>query len=362
MRLPRIYALGNSPLLSVLSHQIASLALQPKVPEVVLLLQDQKKLSRFLKNNSKLAVNEEFDTADKSKQLMASCSPPAFASGEIAKVENLIVGEPRRNTLHNSIGKYSQSISPETNVLLLNAELGSVEYLNESIWPNEAQRPNLLIGDTDPNFHVWLNDEFSAKHRGYRSKLRIIPVPREFSSHSEIGDVSGSELSTKENSFINLLCQLNRDDGTRALNLTMGDYNNYVIHKFRILSRKFCIGSLSVLNGCRQDEVKLSPRATTLMRELSAEHNKILNVAYPHISNENLFDVEQVLNAPSHITTKSFLAGDDTVSSKTLSDLSRISAQFHYLASRNKVACPKSRIISTLVRGKLDIMQKRRMI
>lgn len=134
---------------------------QPKVPLVVLLLNDQKKLDRFLDNDSKIVVKSNNNSKEiHHRQFMASCVPPILNNGEIAPIENLIVSDNSSKFITAQLSKYGKSLKPETNILFLNPSLNLLEYVHRYRWRSVQTRPNLFMGFTSPVEVGTIHQEF----------------------------------------------------------------------------------------------------------------------------------------------------------------------------------------------------------
>ena len=133
--IPRVYTLGNSPLANYFAYAISKISSQPQIPNVVLLLSDQKKLDRFLEQDSTLTLLDDNSTdRSNSMQFMAACSPPTYANGDPAIIDNLILAEQSKKHFTSLLDFYSRSLRDTTNLLFLNPPMGALEYMYDKIW------------------------------------------------------------------------------------------------------------------------------------------------------------------------------------------------------------------------------------
>ncbi|SCV04043.1 LANO_0G07800g1_1 [Lachancea nothofagi CBS 11611] len=270
MNVPRVYALGNAPLVHLMCHELASLSFQPKVPEVVLLLQDQKKLNRFLENESKVEIQRNNGGFDGVKQYMASCSPPKFASGEIARIDNLIIGENNPRSFIDSIKKYTESIDCDTNLLLLNPNMGVRDMLRKNIWHEQESLPNLFMGITNLE-DVCRTAEFTIQFPGFHEALQVCSVPKTHMGYSYEQDVRTTEKLSTTNSLSRLLKSVNKEETGSAMGVVSRPYGDLLLYRYEELIVRSCVAPISVMYGQQAHDLQASDSLTKMIRTLVAE-------------------------------------------------------------------------------------------
>ncbi|CEP61432.1 Cbs2p LALA0_S03e02740g [Lachancea lanzarotensis] len=270
MSAPRVYALGNSPLVYLMCNEIASLSFQPRVPELVLLLQDQKKLNRFLHNESKLVLERPKGGYKGSNQYMASCSPPKFASGEVAKVDNVIIGEKTPKLFTNALKKYTKSIHSGTNVLLLNPTVGLVDILRKNVWHERENSPKVFIGVTNER-HISQPSEFTTHLSSYKSSLQVSAVPDTHLGYSYQEDVQQAQELAKTNSLLRLLKSINEEQSGSVFGVSNRSYGDLLLYRYEELITQSCVLPITALYGPQPHDITASGELMKIVRNLVQE-------------------------------------------------------------------------------------------
>ncbi|SCW04106.1 LAFE_0H06062g1_1 [Lachancea fermentati] len=365
MSVPRVYALGNAPILPLLCHEIASLSIQPKVPEVVLLLQDQKKLGRFLNNDSKLTIQTEYNSDQKYQQFMASCSPPVYATGELVRMKNLIVGECRPKSFTMSLQKYAQSIDSDTNILLLNPTFGLIDFLYRNLWVYEKDRPNVFIGEGCTDQGILSAREFTLKFTGYKEPFNISSVPRSLDEYDHEVELQRVAQFERENEMLRLLNMINKEETLCALNVVNYPYGDLLLIRYENLILNSCIHPLvAIFDSQNSSELLQSKHAMSLVKQLIHEQVMILRAnnkflfSIPNATvalNENrLYDlvVYKLKFNPFPKMTK-----DISILNRT--DVNYLNGYFSRLAQKKGINAALNDSLTKIVKSKVDLMRNR---
>lgn len=357
---PRVYSLGNAPIISIISHEIAQLSRQPKVPQVVLLLNDQKKLNRFLENDSSLTFENKNEKTRTFNQFMASCSPPMFASGEISNVENLIVAEHKSKAFTTSLQKYVKSVDPSTNLLLVNPGFGVIEYLYKNMWPEKDTRPNLFVA-VAPQDCVTQTQEFNFALNSHKVPMRISPVPRDL--HSYEYRCASEELDKYENTNDLLKLLKMTKESPKTLEMLFYSYGDLLLSRYEKLIIDSCIGPLTVLYDCHHNSelLKISYVPQTIDQLIKEQVNILTKTnrflsSIPHatvaLDRSRLCQLAlHTLEVNKHGISK--MKRDMDVLNST--DINQLNGYFVSLARYKKLDCYMNETIMNLVKGKVEL-------
>lgn len=365
--IPRLYCVGNSPLSFYLAHEIAHIETQPKIPNIVLLLQDKRKLKRFLDNDSKITLNSPNGPHT---QFMAACSTPNYASGRPAIINNLIIAEKNKKYISAALNKYSSSIDTETNIMLINPPVGLVNFLYDTRWPTEDVRPKLLMGITEPRIENYISrgiyqgmkKEFQVNFNLECSKLNLLisDVPKVLGTYNH-------ELALQKMSDIQsnpLVSLLKKSEGINSSTYTYGEL--FIVRMERLIIES-CIEPLAALYDCKVNSELLRLSSTTYtIKNLIHEQTRILKVEYPfikHLPNSNIiFDVDRLYNVvigqlKNIPNDKNYILKDIYRLNKT--NINQLTGFFVQLAVKNKVDCRWNRMLTWLVKGKAELRKYR---
>ncbi|CCD24130.1 Cbs2p NDAI_0C04710 [Naumovozyma dairenensis CBS 421] len=374
---PRIYLLGNSPISPLLAYEISRLPTQPKVPDVVLLLQDSKKLQRFLDNDSKVCIHKQDGTINE-QQFMASCNLPIYSTGEIAQINNLIACETSSKSLTSSLFKYRKSIKDSTNLLLVNPPFGSIQYILDNVWKsNASNKPNIFIGmnkfnQLETKFGRLYN-EFHLKLRANSLNLLISQLPTNFNvgvstltDHDEDAAGTGNELmktlkETERNS------RRERSDRT-SLEFQMVPFEKLYQIRLERLIVQSCIDSLSLLYDCQLNNelLHIIAQPNSILMDLLNEQINILKKSYPFLENQNysniLLSQNRLFNVVVGLLEKNATKQPMVLHLKNQlnqTPINELTGVFTRLAYTNNINCKWNKMVTELVRGKLSLLKKR---
>lgn len=362
-----------------MAYEIAQVTAQESIPNIVLLLNDQKKLNRFLDNNSKLSRSNyakgEHLTKDGSIQLMAACSPPTFASGKPATIENMILADTGKKNISNLMMKYRGSLNSTSNLLLMNPPIGSMEYLYDKVWKDtQNERPKMLLGMTkwgDSTFNFMnrrklyhsQKDEFSVAIPNVGTeKLNLFlgSVPQTYNKF-------GTELEKKdvENLYNNPFVNLMQD--TPNISIQIIGYSELMFLRFENLIVNSCIEPLAVLFDCKYiHEITKAARSEFIIRSLIKEQIKIISLTYPslmHIpASHTAFNEDRLYNiVMKHLKTGKRRESILNIQRKELNqtDIKQLTGYFVRLAYQCNTDCRWNMTISWLIESKIQLGKAR---
>jgi len=368
---PRVYVLGNSLLSNYFAYEIAQLKAQQSIPNIVLLLNDQKKLNRFLDGSSKLTKG---GTTEESIQFMAACSPPTFASGKPAIMENLILADNSKKNISHLITKYHNSLDETSNVLLLNPPVGSIEYLYDKIMTRDKYpRPHMLLGMTKQgdstvslinnkrtNYIPYSEFEVSPILSDRKLSVLLCSVPESYNTF----DLSLETTQVKDlykNKLVNLL------QDTQNISVQILSYSELMIIRFENLIVNSCIESLAVLFDCKYiHELLNAPRSESILRSLIQEQVKIISMGYPFLTELPHYDIAFDNGRLYDIIANKLEQGKRTksvlnIQQKALNqtDIKQLSGYFVRLAYKCKTDCRWNMTISWLIECKVELQKAR---
>ncbi|SCU81734.1 LADA_0C00760g1_1 [Lachancea dasiensis] len=361
MSVPRVYTLGSAPLVYLMSHELASLSFQPKVPEIVLLLQDQKKLNRFLENESKLVIRSRGGGADYSCQYMASCSPPKFASGDLAKLDNLVVGEKKPRASIQALKKYSRSLHSDTNVLLLNPAMGLLDLLRKNIWNERGFVPNLFIGVTNTSGFC-RPKEFTAELPNFQNTLQICSVPRTHEGYTYEGDVQGAAMAMESNNLLKLFAAVNQEQSGSGLGIVCRPYGDVLLYRLEQLIVQSCVNPIMALYGAQAHDLMTSESLVKMTRALITEFVHVLKSTDKFINNipysQGALDAERLLAAVARYC-KSY--NSKAFNELNVHDVNQLNGFFALKARRRNIRCPLNDAIMACSKAKLELARNARL-
>ncbi|SCU89430.1 LAME_0E03488g1_1 [Lachancea meyersii CBS 8951] len=358
MSASRVYALGSSPSVYLMCHEIASLSFQPRVPELVLLLQDQKKLNRFLDNESRLVIEKPKGGYKGSHQYMASCSPPKFASGEVAKVDNLIVGEKKPRSFAQALKKYSESIHTDTNVLLLNPTVGLVDVLRKKVWQERGMCPNLFIGMTNER-HISRPSEFTAQLSSYKNSLQICAVPKTHNNYSYEQDVQNAKEMANTNNLLRLFKSVNEEESGSVLGVMNRSYGDLLLYRYEELIIQSCVLPITALYGLRFHDLKASHDLLKMVRALIAEFTHTIKTTDKFVS--QIPPAEGALNNDRLVASVSRALNRDRrriLNEMNVHDINQFNGFFALKARKHNIKCLFNDTVMTCAKAKLSLTRQ----
>ncbi|CUS22135.1 LAQU0S04e08988g1_1 [Lachancea quebecensis] len=356
MNVPRVYTLGNAPLTYLVCHEIASLSIQPRVPELVLLLQDQRKLNRFLENESKIYIKRRDNSRDSSKQYMASCSPPKYASGEIATIDNLIIGETRPPTFVNALKKYSECIHNETNVLLLNPGFGVREQLEQSVWEQKGFVPNIFMGLADLE-NSFLPSEFTMQYSRVHQPLKICRVPKGPVGYDYQQDKHDAQTLESTNNMLGLLKMLDRESTFSNIGVATRPYGDLLLCRYEELVIQSCIKPLSALFP--EKGISESTTVLGIVQTLVREFTRIIKATDPYL--QHIPHSEKIINEErlfAVVLKKLKKRSRSLLNQPTIRDINQYNGYFVMKSKASGLWCQSNYFIMKCAKAKLELQQK----
>lgn len=386
MQLPRIYTLGSSPLFLLISHEIARLSDPSKnIPNLVLLLSDPLKLKRFLNNDSKIVVKGGSVPSDPIFQYMAACTPPTLVTNDKIILENLVVIERNPKKLLADFKKYKGSLNDKSNVLLINPPMGILEILENKLW-DDSKKPKFFLGLTDKdeqlltanksiyNSNLILNSamlsqyskEFSVQLNpllwGDKIRLMITQIPRlttDLQSRLSLNQTTKNNNLKEQNDLIHIMSQLNK------FNTSIIEFTDFQCLRLEKCIMNSCIESLAVLYDCKYvHDLLMIKNYKTLLKVIIAEQLEIITKSYPYLLDST--DFYTIFNVDRLYELIIMRLQDFKSKSRAYKDMQRLNLQiiddlngyFVRLGHKNKINCKWNKMLSWLLRGKLDIKKQ----
>lgn len=368
--IPRVYSLASNPIATLLAYEIAQIPAQPKVPQVVLLLNDQKKLSRFLDNDSKLTIQRGNDPDFHHTQFMASHLPPAYSTGEVASIGNAIFSGPHAKGLVQSIKKYRGCLRDFTNILLVDPPVGTIEHLYQNVWETSDSRPNLFVGISNSRKHKIASsvDEFRINVKQSKVSLNISPIPKDFKRYAFDATADGDLESRQNNDLLKLLeMASNNDKSIIPLDLRYYSYGELLLIRLERLIVRSCTEPLAAIYECKYiGELLLSDKNKDMIRKMIQEQVRILWLTHsflPSIPNSSIaLDCQRLYS----VVIKELENGNDKKSVIKLkldqleaTNVNELTGYFVRLAAYRKVDCRWNETITNLVKGKVAMTRHR---
>lgn len=360
---PRVYSLVNNPIASLLAYEIAQLPNQPKVSQVVLLLNDKKKLDRFLDNDSKLLLQSSEGHNFHQTQFMASHRPPVYSSGEQAIMNNFIISAKHSQAMIQSINKFKGSLNRNSNILLLNPPFGTVEGLYRDVWPLE-DRPNIMLGMTSvqDSYYATEPNEFHFKLRRNDVNMKMSPIPRNFSNYGHEQALQDLQNFREKNDLMNVVYSASQNYSSPiSIDLTLCPYDELLLMRLENLIISSCIRPLAFLFDCySKGELLESKRALRIIQHLIKEQIDIILFSHPFLKNiphyNIALDADRLYEQAIRILKGSKKSYLDKIECTNVRELT---GYFVQLAHYNKVNCKLNLTITNLVQGKVEIQRHR---
>lgn len=365
---PRVYSFTNTPISSLIAYEIAQLPTQPKVPQVVLLLNDRKKLDRFLDNDSKLVIQNHEGQSFHQTQFMASCRPPVYSTGELAVMDNVIVSAKHSKALTFCLQKLKNSLTCNSNVLLLNPPFGSIEQLYRYVWPEEIRtvesRPNLFIGTTpvSDSSHATEPTEFHYRLKRSNISMRISSIPKVLSAYEQKNLQEMSYL--KDNALMRLMENAaHNKKGACTLELTFYSYGELLLTRLEKLIIASCIRPVAFLNECKsKGELLHSKKALDISYRLIREQVAILVSSHPFVAklpHHNIaLDPDRLYEQVMKTLKKS---RTDYLNPIECPNVNELTGYFTQLAKHQGLSCKWNETITMLVQGKTELERHRKL-
>lgn len=359
MSVPRVYALGSSALTQALAFDIARLSIQPKIPNVVILLQDKRLLDKFTSQNSKIIWRGENETI---LQFMASCAPPKLATGEISVIDNLVIAEPNDKSLTSSLKKYKQSLKSESNVLIINPGFGLLEFLHKNVWPNRDERPNLFIANFNNGNSLVTAQKFNLSTQSIHLPLNITKAPDSITSYQY--DRNSPNEWLKKDSLTSLISQLDSKLAPDSIfHPYFHNFGDFSLIQFESLMINSCVEPLATLLGCvTYGDLLNSKFFLDLIDNLLEEQLNILSISFPFLRNipysPLVFDKEKMKG-----TIRNYILDKESVKPVMLekaralnkTNINQLNGYFVRLGKYRKLPVEKNEMIFNLIRGKIQV-------
>lgn len=286
---PRIYTLGNSPLLNHITQELARHPAQPAVPELVKLLANETEFTQFRNANSTLQeniLNAKRQKSTRSIQLMSAFQPPVYGNGDVVHVKNLVIDYEYRKM--GGMLRYKKCLDKSSNIVVLNGDKAAMDHLVANVFNDvqENERPNLYQCLTD--FRVWKGEEkFKNNFIGFGS-MRIGRIPRSYENHDLELDVQN----------VDILKVISECTGLNAKFLNYQHFNNL---QYEHLIIKSSISTFSALFDCSNGEL-LKMNITAPLRKYVNECVKIILASDPSLDpnlnslTAGILDVDRLLS------------------------------------------------------------------
>lgn len=386
MRLPRMYTLGSSPLFLLVSHEIAKLSDPSKnIPNLILLLSDPLKLKRFLNNDSKIVIRGNNVLSDPIFQYMAACTPPTLVTNDKIILENLVIMERNPKKLLSDLKQYKDSLNNKSNVLLINPPMGILETLENKIW-DDSKKPKIFLGLTDKDEHfltankstynsnLILNTpmlsqyskEFSLQLNpllwGDKVRLMITQIPTAITNSQNLFSFNQSMLDPnlkEENDLIYVMSRLNK------FNTSIIGFIDFQFLRLEKCIMKSCIESLATLYDCKYiHELLMVRNYKVLLKVIISEQIEIISKSYPYLLEssdfQTIFNVDRlyelIIMRLQNLNAKSRAYKD--MQRSNLQMIDDLNGYFVDLGYKNKINCKWNKMLSWLLKGKLDIKKQ----
>ncbi|KAH3676262.1 hypothetical protein WICMUC_002139 [Wickerhamomyces mucosus] len=287
--IPRVYTIGRSPLIEHITHEISKHPKQPKVPEIVSLLPNEKKFTEFRNLNStstQTIYSNKSASHTSSIQLMSSFQPPIYGNGEYVHIKNLIFHYDKSS--FNHLKTCIKCLDKTSNILLLNSDKSVLDHLLRTTFNNQFERPNIFQCLHD--FRLWSNKDFHTNAYGFGG-LRLARVPR--------------DLTNKESYDYDLQNNLDRIDLMKlisevpSLNSIFLKYNDFALLQYEHLIVKSSISVFSSLFDVTNGEL-LQMHISEPLKKYIKECVKIISSTDPIIMGNSftntMFDIDRLLD------------------------------------------------------------------
>lgn len=386
MGLPQMYTLGNSPLFLLISHEIAKLSDPSKnIPNLVLLLSDPLKLKRFLNNDSKIIIIDNSVSSYPIFQYMAACTPPTLVTNDKIILDNLVVMERNPHKLLSDLKQYKGSLNDKSNVLLINPPMGILETLENQKW-DDSKTPKFFLGLTDkdeqfltakkstynPNLILYnpmvskYSKEFSLALNpllwGDKIRLMITQLPMSITNSAKQCNIGQAMLDPnlkEQNDLINVMSKLNK------FNMSLIEFIDFQFLRLEKCIMNSCIESLAALYDCKYiHELLMVGNYRVLLKVLISEQIQIISKSYPYLLETSNF--KTILNVDRLYELIIMKLQDSKAKSKAYKDMQRLNLQtiddlnayFVHLGDKNRINCKWNKMLTWLLKGKLDIKKQ----
>lgn len=277
--------------------------------------------------------------------------------GAAETIDNLVVTVKSGGTLA-AMDAVLPSITPDTNILLLQNGVGSYDKLCQSFWPNPGMRPNFLLGITthgvNPDLEKW-----TFKHVGHGG-IKLAAVPNE-AKGIDPADI-GAQLV---NSFMRT---------GSALNAQVVDYfPDFMLAQYEKLVCNAVINPLTALFECYNGEVLALSSADFFINRIVTEAARVFTAHFQASTSPELFEANRGMIATGLNVDRLVAMVMDVINttkdnrSSMLQDvlilkdteISSINGHIVNLGKLYKIQTPHNRMLLEMVKSKLALGRDR---
>lgn len=351
---PRVFALGRSNLSKYLTYHLASHPSQPPVPDVVLVLGSEQESKAFVDfNKSSITVKDyskRFGVIYR-KQIMATAGAPKYADGKLLKLSNLILSGTDSLSADKLLSNFQRSISPSTNILLLDSNRSVVENIYKNVFKHPSKRPNIY--QCISTHRLFGQDNYEVNSLG-TGTLTIAKVPKNLKNPNK--NELNFKLDTNIETQPDLIKMLIETSGVHPVFVSFTDFE---VLQLESLIVKAAIEPLTVIFDCLNGELLHVSNITLLLTKIVDETTKVLTAAFPHIL-ENPYatialDNDRLVNVILNVLKESYgdmsrLKFDISAFKKELDE--NANSYLAELASKHKIMAPLNTMYAEQIIGK----------
>lgn len=340
-----VYVLGAGAMGSLVAHE---LALGGKIAPT-LLFKSRARLDAFHQEGSNLTVLRPLGSESVSSRakVNALSRPPIGKDGKSILIENLIVSTKAYSTLH-AIKPYIQSISGDTNILILQNGMGMETALKNEFWHDTYQIPRIFLAiSTHGAYKLTPN---SVHHVGLGS-LTISEIPE--IKNSEFGQSSPPE-------FIKAILE------APALNASYKPYEDFLFVQMEKLVVNACINPLTAFLDCYNGELLNGYHVVHIMKRVIKECVDCFRAEYSQLEDipqaSTYLDYDRLLATVIEIcklTSQNSSSMREDVRSLNWTEIDWINGYIVNLGYKHGVATPINKMMTGLVKSKLSIERAR---
>lgn len=294
----------------------------------------------------------------KQQQIVRSASETVGKSyGGAEPIDNLVVTVKAGGTVA-AMNAVLPSITPDTNILLLQNGLGSYEKLCQSFWPNPSTRPNFLLGITTHGVSPGL-ERWSFKHVGHGGiKLAALPNETKGVDSTDIG----AQLL---NSFVRTGSELNAE--------VVDYFPEFMLAQYEKLVCNAIINPLTALFECYNGELLALSSANFFINRIVSEAARVFTMHFQALFSPEMFEanrgvvatglnVERLMAIVTDVinTTKenrSSMLQDVIILKDT--EISAINGYIVDLGKQYRIPTPYNRMLLEMINSKLSLGRDR---
>ncbi|KAL1987750.1 hypothetical protein VTN96DRAFT_2590 [Rasamsonia emersonii] len=269
------------------------------------------------------------------------------------KIECLIVAVKAQQTV-TALKSVSHRLTPESTVLLLQNGMGTVEELNEKVFPDPHRRPHYMMGLISHG--LARQEPFRVSHTGVGTTI-LSPLPA--GGRLKAGEEKDEDWapSTKY-----LLRTLTLTPPLVAVAETPTALLQYQLEK---LAMNCVINPLTVLLDCENGELLYNYNITRVMRLLLIEISTVI-CALPELQGvpgiNSRFSPERLRNMAVHLANKTAKNTSSMLQDVRRGQKTEIEYMNGYIVRRGEelgIRCALNYLIMQMVIGKSDILTQR---